>query len=436
MKRIATFALTATIAALPFAGNAQNVVSNHDAAAKELKMVRRLFAPAGEKTANRAVNPARWQPQTEKYYLYYSDSGFEYLSTHNKTYNKHGLVVTDKEWTDENSEMRLSKYEYDIMNTSVVTKRTEETYDTPSAAEPSHIYVSKRVDVTRNEKFWETLVENYGPNSSYTGLELESKIEFGYPATGGKCNKIAVTTYDDGVAQTITLSNIVWKTNNGMLLNLFCGDDTDNLLSDYRNLIKSADVQLSADGVSASGTLTTNYSDGDKKREMTLEVAAGGEPILKQCSCYEVKDNYGSFVSTNLVESAGEEPEYDCTVMTYNDKQELLEESYYTGTSESDRQLSNSSKYEYSYNGETGRADNVLVTQYDQNTGDYVLTYKVEFSDYFDIFTSVKSAAAESLGGKTAVYNAQGMYVGSSAENLVPGLYIVKQGGKSFKLAK
>lgn len=366
-------------------------------------------------------------PGTVKRYEY-KKGNYEYQTTTDYTYDNLGNVLSSKEWSGNEGMVQILQYEYDKVETDFVTKVTGTTYETMSSTVPYYEYVSKRVDVTRNSKGQVTLVEDWEPNDTNTGLELDSKVTFEY-GTDGKASKIAITEYDEESGNmTVTFSDIKWESYNGELLSIFGTGEVDNILFEPDNLIKSAKMEMTEGNITIGGNATGTYSE--TKSELTISLTMYGSiPVGEIVMSYEITDDNGSYISKNTSTIDGTETETEECV--YNDNGDMTKETY------SDGKDFESYEYSYSYNAATGLADYMLASAYNKSTKAYDPSYKLEYSNYVDVTTGISNATATTPGnGKTAIYNAHGIYMGKSFDSLHGGIYIVRQGGKSFKVIK
>ncbi len=429
MKNFTLLALSATIAALPLAANAQRQNAQVQNARKTAAIIGKAFG------IKRSCNPQRtmvagktYQPGTVKEYQY-TGSTMEYTLTRNFTYDQYGNVLSTT-WCDADGVKTGTKYKYDTVETSYLVLRTQESYASAVDREPEHIYVDKRTDVTRNNKGQLTGIAYYGPNNSYTGLVDEGKIDITY-GSDGKANSISMTMYDEDGNMAITLKDIIWETYNGNLLGML-DEYMEKSVFDSGNLIKSANVSMMGDGMEIAGTATGTYNGPE--RELALSFEYYGMTMAETSFYYKSTDDNGSYITIEKSSTMGTPPEAYGETVVYNDRKDIIEESESEGTSADDLAVQESKKYEYTYNESTGLADYCFVKKLDKTSGNYNPSQKLEFSNYKEIGAGITTATAAT--GKTAVYNTNGIYAGSSTANLPSGLYIVKQGAKSFKIMK
>lgn len=393
---------------------------------------KRLGDRASKSILKSAAADSKKLPGTTKLYQY-NNGDWTYNMTTNCTFDQYGNVSTAKIWSDENGMMQITTNKYDNVETSFLVSQTQSTYDSPTATTPTYEFMNKRVDVTRNEKGQVTKVEDWEANDTYTGLELETAVSLEY-GSDDKINKIIISSYDDNEEMKVTLNDVVWKEYNGKILSTI-GTDLENIIADPQNLIESASVEMSAEGMDVKGNLTSDYST-EGKRELSLSMSYFGMTVASCKFYYEQTDDNGSFINRSTISFMGEADEIESITVKYNDKKDMVEETISEGKSIASLKTSSSTQYDYTYNEETGLADYMILKELDLDTNTYNPNNKYVYSDYQDVASGISNAAANVNTGKTAVYNTQGMYVGNSTDKLSDGLYIIKQDGKTFKMMK
>ena len=393
---------------------------------------KRLGDRASKSILKSAAADRKKLPGTTKLYQY-NNGDWTYNMTTNCTFDQYGNVSTAKTWSDENGMMQITTNKYDNVETSFLVSQTQSTYDSPTATTPTYEFMNKRVDVTRNEKGQVTKVEDWEANDTYTGLELETAVSLEY-GSDDKINKIIISSYDDNEEMKVTLNDVVWKEYNGKILSTF-GSDMEDIIADPQNLIESATVETTVEGMDVKGNITSDYSI-EGKRELTLSMNYLEMPIGSYKFYYEQTDDNGSFINRSIMSFMGEADEIENVAVKYNDKKDMVEETISEGSSIASLKISSSTQYDYTYNEETGLADYMILKELDLNSNTYNPNKKLVYSDYQDIASGISNAAANVNTGKTAIYNTQGMYVGNSTDKLSDGLYIIKQDGKTFKIMK
>ena len=97
-------------------------------------------------------------------------------------------------------------------------------------------------------------------------------------------------------------------------------------------------------------------------------------------------------------------------------------------------ELSQGMKNEYTYDeSHGGEISETITSYYDTDAVAYVPVVKVSAIEYIDLATAITDIDADTDTTPAKVYNMQGIAVGSSVDSLPHGIYIVKQGGKTYK---
>ena len=433
MRTFTSLAVLVAMTILPETGAAQTPQARIAKVKKAATFIgKRLGGRASKSILKSAAADSKKLPGTTKTYQY-NNGDWTYYTTTNCTFDQYGNVSTAKTWSDENGMMQITTNKYDNVETSFLVSQTQSTYDSPTATTPTYEFMNRRVDVTRNEKGQMTKVEDWEANDTYTGLDLKTAISLEY-GNDDKINKIIISSYEDNEEMKMTFNDVVWKEYNGKILSAI-GPDVESLIADPQNLIESASVEMSSEGMDIKGNLTSDYST-EGKRELTISMNYYGMPVASYKFYYEQTDDNGSFINRSTVSFMGEADEIESVTVKYNDKKDMVEETISEGTSVASLKTSSSTLYDYTYNEETGLADYMILKNLDLNTNTYNPNSKLVYSDYQDVASGISNAAANVNTGKTAVYNTQGMYVSNSTDKLSDGLYIIKQGGKTFKMMK
>ena len=187
-----------------------------------------------------------------------------------------------------------------------------------------------------------------------------------------KITRVDIYMNSDNVeeAQTTVFSNIEWADGfNGDLLSSY-GSTNEDMILDKANRIKNADlnISISTETNSLDGTLTGTYLDN--KSILDFSIIYGSVVIMQQIYNDEYLDENGSHrLSLTYNQMNSDLSGFDTQIMDYtmllNEHQEELEETLRTGTSSADMEIMSSSKYENSYNAETGLRDYAIISEYD-----------------------------------------------------------------------
>lgn len=93
-------------------------------------------------------------------------------------------------------------------------------------------------------------------------------------------------------------------------------------------------------------------------------------------------------------------------------------------------------RHTYEYDEATGEMLSDLYERYNTETQQYEKHSKYMYSQIEDVATAVGLPSADNSEAPTAVYNLQGVYMGTTTNQLPAGIYIIKQGGKTYKTLK
>lgn len=424
-----------------------------------------------------------WKPGSETFYIYEEGEWLPVASS-TMTYDKAGnpLTVT----MDEDGMLMRSTYTYDANN-----MRTSETVETDeSGSGEEWIYDTKTVQTydpivtdfvtSKMEYSWDDVESNWGPGNkqsqkrtvtrdakgrvtsleitayfSYTdSWDIVSRTDISYDEATGKAVTYAYRQADSLDPETgkiilgspTTYKNIEWENTDGQILK-----DFDELVLGA-NRFKKADI-YSGEGEEEEllGSYEVVYTEGKADFVLTGLSADGME---KEVRTYTTTDGNGSFTEEIAYymdeDEDGELTEEECVreslIMQYDEQgNRTLEEYHAQETPDSEDEIIGGSRTIYTYD-ETTKAVKEAVeeeyfVEYDDESGDiisagYEPLGKIVYSDFTDVtVTSIQTAATEA-GATKAIYNLQGIAVGTSTDNLPAGIYIVKKDNKTYKMIK
>lgn len=436
------FTLLAISASLAVSGMAQSQTKT----AVTLQQARNLVSKfiARQATVNKLeAKQTVKMPRTINQYAY--DNGNWTLETQiSYRYDNNGNLGMQETVAADNSYKLRSVYTYDSKETGYCTSETQYQFTPSDSKEPVSAVVGKS-DVVRDAQGRVTGITNYSLDETSNELLQTYHTTFEYDGENTKPVKmVRVDIYRDDnqkeQTQTMEYQNIVWADGfDGKLLQAY-GSSTEDMILDKANRIKSADLTLSTSESTATldGTLTGTYLDG--KSILDFSMIYGSVVIMQQIYTDEYLDNNGSHcLSLTYNQMQDDLSGFDTSIISmtqlYNDKKEELEQTLRQGTSSTNMAIEQSVKYDNTYNAETGLRDYAILSEYDTATKTYSPKTKMEIVKYIDV-TGIDAVAETAGNGKTEIYNAQGMFVGNDLNALGTGLYVVKQNGKSFKVAK
>lgn len=441
MRKFTLLALSATIAVSGMAQNQEKSAMNLQKAKQIAAKVMARQATAGIVAPKAVVK----MPKSINQYGY--DNGAWTLEAQNTyRYDSNGSLGMEERTAADKSVKVRNVYAYDSKETAFCTKHTQQVFSPATSKTPTE-NVMLSIDVKRDNKGRLVDMTKYEFSEAENKLKqtFHTTFEYGTTDMPVKITRVDIYMNSDNVeeAQTTVFSNIEWADGfNGDLLSSY-GSTNEDMILDKANRIKNADlnISISTETNSLDGTLTGTYLDN--KSILDFSIIYGSVVIMQQIYNDEYLDENGSHrLSLTYNQMNSDLSGFDTQIMDYtmllNEHHEELEETLRTGTSSADMEIMSSSKYENSYNAETGLRDYAIISEYDTKTKQYSPTTKLEVTKYIDVTTvdginGVEENSADAVNG---VYNAQGMFMGKDINSLDKGLYIVKMNGKTVKIQK
>lgn len=355
------------------------------------------------------------------------------------TYNADGMKTSElseqrfegEEWTNSSKQV----LEYDPIVKNVWTKRESSQW---ANGQWQLDGTSNTRTITRDEKGNVTKVEI----ATWYGKEYDPIIRkyFTYDATTGQCiafkqDELKVSADDvSGFTwvNTINLKDMVWQKTNGQLTNEpIDWYEGDNLLKSATSFIYDKDGKEVVDM-----TYSVEYEDNGGYA-LTIETP-NGENTVNQVKT--IKDDNGSYEleTKQYVGTDKQLTQASKVVETFdNNKNIILSELYDNDGEGGALELSEGSKTSYKYNEENGVIMETLNQVTNEETGEYENMTKMETLSFADVANTNGIGKVDVNASKTtAIYNAQGVYVGSNWNTLPKGLYLVKEGGLTTKKVK
>lgn len=334
-----------------------------------------------------------------------------------------------------------------------------------------------RLSFTRNSQ--NNITEVNKKDIIYDGTITIDKLYNTYDKSGTKLTNMVTTSYRSSNGKTRyneKALDLVWYKTNGQVydLNKVCCLSLE-LDEDNDNLLKSGNIYiLTPDGTGVSNIYTLkNTYDGKggyvretesyfKVLERTKKTVSddGTEHYINES--YEDYNSDGTYSSNEIVQKR------ETVIKTINGKrlqewfkswrynEDGTEKSRYKLTSTHDEH-GNTTIYEafqsydqgktwviamlgerhtYEYDEATGEMLSDLYERYNTETQQYEKRSKYMYSQIEDVATAVDLPSAGNSEAPTAVYNLQGVYMGTTTSQLPAGIYIIKQGGKTYKTLK
>lgn len=335
-----------------------------------------------------------------------------------------------------------------------------------------------RLSFTRNSQNNITEVSKTSISSS-EGIITRDMLSNTYDKSGTKITSMITKSYSSYKGETSygkQALDLVWHKTNGQVYDFdkVCFTSLE-LEEDTDNLLKSGSIYtLTPDGTGVSNIYTLkNTYDGKggyvretesyfKDLERTKKTVSddGTEHYINES--YEDYNSDGTYSSNEIIEKR------ETVIKTINGKrlqewfmsyrynEDGTEKSRYKLTSTHDEHGNNtiyeafwsydqgktwvkgrrSERYTYEYDEATGEMLSGLTERYNTETQQYEKHSKYVYSQIEDVATAIDQPSADNGEAPTAVYNLQGVYMGATTDQLPAGIYIIKQGGKTYKTLK
>lgn len=349
-------------------------------------------------------------------------------------------------------------YEYDDKLEGYITKATSYLWDNATSTWTDPMVISQN-ELTRDSKGRVTKEVTYAYSFSSKGLEKQSETNFEYSVLTGKMSSLSTTMEEDDesgatISVPLKLTILKWyKYDENKLFSFNESSLNGNLLDDKSNLIEDATLTMTIQNMPMTGTLKGTYTDNSEKLEISLL------GMLTMTFSTTTTDSYGSFVEEITTSAFGESFGQTITATNneYGDCVRL--ESKVIGDDEPNTEtLDNTSgddfniddidgnqlftmDYEYLTTSTAGvLKKSMTVNNVDPTTNVATPTTKTTYDEYVDYVSgttgigSIKQNAVSSEN--KAVYGVDGTFAGKSLNKDTKGLYIVKEGDKTYKVAQ
>ncbi len=416
------------------------------------------------RTAKQSATPI-WKVSHDKQYTYDdTENEWSFAADDYYTYDADGHVTMQIQ--DDGSEKIKAETVYDAAGnaTGQVTSTSEDgdnytpynkktsTYDEKTGTVTGYEswtldgdtwtmgYGCYKIAITRNADGNVTKVTKTEYDNDTQEWTKTSEVAYTYTAgstgpTGCTYSGIDEDTNEYGVIDVFT--DMVWEKCDGQLV------DEQSLPATWfwgDNLLKSA--TLSESGV------TLNIEGESDDNGFVMSMTCPDNTLYLQTMEMTVNDNNGSYTFGNYIYashsgdvSKGDTDLIGCAyeTVTYDANGNVtLDEAY---SSDLDYmqwnptvELAQGMKNEYTYDEyHGGEISETTTSYYDSDAADYVPAVRVSAITFVDLATAISDIPTDTDTAPAKVYNMQGIVVGTSAEGLPHGLYIVKQGGKTYK---
>lgn len=402
----------------------------------------------------------------EEYYEYGTD-GWIKIATLQRTYDTDGNLYQQVKTEDALAERRTFMHDAEGRQTSVIIEHDAEgwgEYVGESKITDAYDPIAKDFNVAHTVYRWDPVEYDWvmTDGSNFRDVERNAdgnitsiiiKSYFSNVADIVPHTRMQMTYGDDGKAHTyssqvasyhdVKTGEVTWGKAN-VYKNIEWEDTDGQLYQDVSSMLIGPNRMKRADlytGNTHKATLTVAYESGTKNFEAVIDYVA---QVRKEVHTYKELDANGSYIET---------------IVTYTDKNEDGELSDDEGKTnyierhydERGNELSYieyvndvqdaGSKFTYTYDADGNLTEMVgdkWMPTYNEIgllvSSEYVKAQRIVYSDYQDVNTSVDRALVHD--GSLQVYNLHGSLVATSTDNLPAGIYVVRQGGKTFKLMR
>jgi len=344
-------------------------------------------------------------------------------------YNANGMETSLMEYVSknggefENNFRRLKTYDSRV--TDFVVSCEEYDWDSDWVLQNGDNTFKK--EITRNDDglVTATKTENYRYNKYI--LSGGSAITYGEDGKATRWESKRPSGYG-GLTTYISFDNIVWEQTDGQILAVEYAD-----LFSGNNRVSSATYYDTEGGVRAD-VVATYGENGSYSYYMQPQGYDERDVYTRTAD-----DNYGSYTLTaDYYSDLNGDGEYtddeidfsDKTVVTYDEHGFLTSEVYY-----SDDEPYSGVKYEYTYEADFDYPTETICYEYSTSSGEFEKKLKYVSSGFVNVATGIKTTNGNSDAATQAVYNLQGVKVAASASQLPAGIYIVKNGNQTKKVA-
>lgn len=347
------------------------------------------------------------------------------------TYDEKGRVVMvfiqqsadGKNYTDFSKEVKTYDERTGVQTSDILYKSNG---SASSDAWPI-AFGSEKTEIERNADGNVTSFTTSEYNNDGWYEKVYCQFEYGDKSAEGPtaCTIYEYNADSGGLDVLLSFTDMVWQKSNGQILDEL-GDswmDGDNVIKSAKGTYQGSEVNLTAQQYDNGGYQILLEMPGDTRVTIALEK--------------NPTDDKGSYKSGMFFYVGVVSPE---TVMfsnvydiKYNDHGDMVEKSNYMNEG-LEEELVNSDKYEYKYEGEHGEKTEVLWSAYDEESKQYQPLLKNTYDSFAEYTTTgLNSVKATDSGKGVEYFNMQGVRVPDMSQK---GIYIVKQGGKTMKVAK
>lgn len=149
-------------------------------------------------------------------------------------------------------------------------------------------------------------------------------------------------------------------------------------------------------------------------------------------SVYEHKYYKGSEEGVELTED--DLQEHEKSIYRYDENDNLVFEANYMLNEEgTELEQVDGTRYDYTYDSETGAEKELVVSTYDYDSGEYMPMMKIVTDAYTDLTAGIHGVKNEVKSAPVEVYTLQGIRTNSTDSK---GVYIIRQGNVVKKVVR
>ena len=392
----------------------------------------------------------------------YVNGAWQWDDTTQTEYNSKGYVTATV--TEDGDGKIRTENTYDDKLDGFVTKMTEYKWDAATSTWTNPTVVMS-VELTRDENGHVTKEVKYLMDETTNQLEKKEEINFKYDSYTGEYYSFSTTIedVDEETGQTMSIPVEVnvqkwYNYNENKLFNMNMDDLESDMLGNAENMIERGTITMTVMNIPLIGTIKGEYSDSQSSITVDLK------GIIKIVMTNEKLDEYGSNKTYMNFASGTYDQMVQTITETYNEQGDctkiVSEEANTTGAKAAGIGDINTDKegnytltmdYEYlettskpAYDFMTGNngfiKKSMVVNRLDAQTNTFSPIQKVTYDEYVDYVSGAtgidKVTGNASENQNKTFYRLDGTKVGSTPGSGEKGVYIVKEGGKTYKVAK
>lgn len=392
----------------------------------------------------------------------YVNGAWQWDETTLTEYNSKGYVTATV--TEDGDGKIRTENTYDDKLDGFVTKVTEYTWDAATSTWTNPTVVMS-VELTRDEKGHVTKETIYSLDKDTKTLVNEGEYNFVYDSKTGELYSLStvIEEKDEESGEVTSVPLLIsvqkwYKYNPNKIFDLGISDLEGDMLGDTENMIEKGTISITVMNIPIIGTIRGEYTD----TKSTITVKLNG--ILNVTMSNEKLDDYGSNRTDMTISSGTYNTMVETITETNNEHGDCIkvvsEQASTTGAkaagigdidTDMDGNYTLTMDYEYlettskpAYDFMTGNngfiKKSMVVNRLDAQTNTFSPIQKVTYDEYVDYVSGAtgidKVTGNASENQNKTFYRLDGTKVGNQLNSGEKGVYIVKEGGRTYKVAK